>query len=42
MWNELPEVVVEVGTILPFKNYLDSYMDKMAIEGDGPNAGNWD
>ena len=41
VWNKLPEVV-EAGTILSFKKHLDSYMDKMGIEGYGPNAGNWD
>ena len=41
VWNQLPEVVVEVDTILSFKKHLDSYMSKMAIEGYGPNAGNW-
>ena len=29
-------------TILSFKKHLDSYMDKMGIEGYGPNVGNWD
>ena len=42
VWNKLPEVVVEADTILSFKKHLDSYMDKMGIEGYGPNAGNWD
>ena len=42
VWNKLPEVVVEAGTILSFKKRLDSYMGKMGIEGYGPNAGNWD
>ena len=42
VWNKLPEEVVEAGTILSFKKHLDSYMGKMAIEGYGPNAGNWD
>ena len=42
VWNELPEVVVEAGTILSFKKHLDNYMGKMVIEGYGPNAGNWD
>ena len=42
VWNKLPEVVVEAGTILSFKKHLDSYMSKMGIEGYGPNAGNWD
>ena len=39
VWNKLPEVVVEAGTILSFKKRLDSYMGE---EGYGPNAGNWD
>ena len=34
-WNELPEAVVEVGTILSFKKHLDSYMGTMGIEGYG-------
>ena len=42
VWNKLPEVVVEAVTILSFKKHLDSYMGKMGIEGDEPNAGNWD
>ena len=42
VWNELPEVVVEAGTILSFKKHLDSYMGKMGIEGYGQSAGNWD
>ena len=42
VWNKLPEVVVEAGTILSFKKHLDSYMGKMSIVGHGPNAGNWD
>ena len=28
-WNKLPMVVVEAGTILPFKKHLDSYMGRM-------------
>ena len=42
VWNKLPEVVVEAGTFLSFIKHLDSYMDKMGIEGYGPSAGNWD
>ena len=42
VWNKLPEVVGEAGTILSFKKHLDSYMGKMGIEGYGPNMGNWD
>jgi len=26
VWNELPEAVVEAGTILPFEKHLDCYM----------------
>ena len=33
VWNKLPEVVVEAGTILSFKKHLDSYMGTMGIEG---------
>ena len=42
VWDKLPEVVVESGTILSFKKHLDSYMGTMGIEGYEPNAGNWD
>ena len=42
VWNKLPEVVVEAGTILSFKKHLDSYMGTMRMEGYGPNVGNWD
>ena len=42
VWNKLPKVIVEAGTILSFKKHLDSDMGKMGIEGYGPNAGNWD
>jgi len=42
IWNELPEAVVEAGTIFFFKKHLDSYMGKVSIEGYGPSAGNWD
>ena len=42
VWNKLPEVVVEAGTILSFKKHLDSYMGTMGGEGYGTNAGNWD
>ena len=42
VWNELPELAVEAGTILSFKMHLGSYMGKMGIEGYGPNRGNWD
>ena len=42
VWNKLPEVVAEAGTILSFKKHLDSCMGTMGIEGYEPNAGNWD
>ena len=32
VWNKLPEVVVEAGTILSFNKHLDSYMGTMGIE----------
>ena len=32
VWNELPEVVVEVGTIFSFKKHLDSYISKMGLD----------
>ena len=32
VWNKLPEVRVEAGTILSFKKHLDSYMGKIGIE----------
>ena len=41
VWNELPDVVVEPGTILSFRKCLDSYMGKMGIEGYGTKAGDW-
>ena len=42
VWNKLPEVVVEAGTILYFKKHSDSYMGTMGMEGCGPNASNQD
>jgi len=38
VWNELPEVGVEVGTILSAKKRFDSYKGTMGVEGYGPNA----
>ena len=35
VWNELPEIVVDAGTILSFKKHLNSYMGKIGIEGCG-------
>ena len=32
VWNKLPEVVVEAGTILSFRKHSDSYMGKMGVE----------
>ena len=39
---ELPEEVVEAGTITIFKRHLDRYMDREGVEGFGPNTGKWD
>ena len=39
--NELPEIVVEAGSISSFKKRSESYMGKMVMERYGPNAGNW-
>ena len=41
VWDELPEEVVEAGTITTFKRHLDRYMDGKGLEGSGPNAGKW-
>ena len=42
VWNEMPEEVVEGGTMTTFKRHLDRYMDGKGLEGYGPNAGKWD
>ena len=42
IWNELPEKVVEAGSIATFIKHFDKYMDGKGLEGYGPNAGNWD
>ncbi|MBB6707133.1 reverse transcriptase family protein [Proteus mirabilis] len=42
VWNELPEEVVEAGTIATFKRHLDGYMNRKGLEGYGPGAGRWD
>eukprot|EP00061_Rhincodon_typus_P009951 g33847.t1 len=39
IWNELPEEVVEAGTITTFNRHLDEYMNRKGLEGYGPNAG---
>lgn len=36
VWYELPEEVVEAGTITMFMKHLDRYMDRAGLEGDGP------
>ena len=38
-WNELPEEVVEAGTIPTFKKQLDRNMHRAGLEGYGPNTG---
>ena len=35
-WNSLPGKVVEADTIMNFKGLLDKYMNRMGIEGSGP------
>ena len=35
-WNLLPGEVVEADTVVTFKGRLDKYMNKMGIEGYGP------
>ena len=42
MWNELPDEVVNAGSVLTFKTNLDRYMDERCMEGYGPGAGQWD
>jgi len=41
VWNELPEAVVEAGTILSFKKYLDSCMGEMGYRGLWAKCGQW-
>ena len=38
-WNSLPGEVVEAGTIVSFKGRMDKYMNRMGIEGYGPQTG---
>lgn len=38
IWNELPEEMVEAGTITTFKIHLD----RRGLEGYGLKAGKWD
>ena len=35
-WNSLPGEVVEVDTMVTFKGCLDKYINRMGIEGYGP------
>eukprot|EP00061_Rhincodon_typus_P015152 g42672.t1 len=42
MWKELPEDIVEAGTIPEFKRHLDGYMNREGLEGYGAQAGKWD
>lgn len=39
VWNELPEVAAEAGTIAKFKGHSDRYMYRTCLEGCVPNAG---
>eukprot|EP00061_Rhincodon_typus_P010782 g35323.t1 len=41
-WNELPENMVEVGTIITFKMRLDWYMNRKGLEEYGPNVRKWE
>ena len=38
-WNSLPGEIVEVDTIVTFKGHLHKYMNRMGIEGYGPQKG---
>ena len=42
MWNELPDKVVNVGSLLTFKRNLYRFMDERGVEGYGTGAGQWD
>ena len=42
VWNELPDKVVNAGSLLTFKKNLDGFMDERGVEGYGPCAGQWD
>jgi len=42
VWNELPDKVVNAGSLLTFKKNLDGFMDERGVEGYGPSAGQWD
>jgi len=38
-WNSLPVEAVEADAIVTFKGRLDKYMNRMGIEGYGPQKG---
>ena len=42
VWNALSGRVVEVGCLTSFKKYLDEYLARHNIQGNGPSAGKWD
>eukprot|EP00061_Rhincodon_typus_P000310 g11264.t1 len=42
VWNELPEEIVEAGTITTFKRHVDGYMKRKNLEGCELDAGKWD
>lgn len=42
IWNELPEQIVEAGTITAFLRLLDMYIDRKRLEGCGQNMSKLD
>ena len=42
VWNELPDNVVNAGSLLTVKKNLDRFMDERGVEGYGPSTGQWD
>ena len=41
VWNELPDEVVNAGSLLTLTKNLDRSMDEWCMEGYGPGAGQW-
>lgn len=42
IWTELPEKLIEAGTVTTFQRHLDRYLNEQSIEGYGFSAGKWD